>query len=69
MVFGYVFVLITFIGIVYALHINDDAQHMAAFCYAGGALGVTFAGDLFSLYLFWEIMALASVFLVLSQFR
>jgi multicomponent Na+:H+ antiporter subunit D len=40
---------------------------MAAFCYAGGALGVTFAGDLFSLYVFWEIMALASVFLILAQ--
>ena len=40
---------------------------MAAFCYAGGALGVTFAGDLFSLYIFWEIMALASVYLVLAQ--
>ncbi len=35
--------------------------------YAGGALGVTFAGDLFSLYVFWEIMAIASVFLVLAR--
>jgi len=57
LVFGYVFVLVTFIAIVYALQVKDDAQHMAAFCYAGGALGVTFAGDLFSLYVFWEIMA------------
>lgn len=67
LVFGYIFVIITFIGIVYALHVKDDGQHMAAFCYAGGALGVTFAGDLFSLYLFWEVMALASVYLVLAQ--
>ena len=37
------------------------------FAMPGGALGVTFAGDLFSLYLFWEIMALASVYLVLAQ--
>ena len=65
--FGYVFVLISFIGLVYALHLEDDLQHMAALCYAGGALGVTFAGDLFSLYLFWEIMALASVVLVLAR--
>jgi multicomponent Na+:H+ antiporter subunit D len=67
LVFGYVFVLVTFIGIVYALRVKDDAQHMAAFCYAGGTLGVTFAGDLFSLYVFWEIMAIASVFLILAQ--
>ena len=65
--FGYVFVLITFIGIIYALNVKDDLQHMAALCYAGGALGVTFVGDLFSLYLFWEIMALASVVLVLAR--
>jgi multicomponent Na+:H+ antiporter subunit D len=30
-------------------------------------LGVTFAGDLFSLYVFWEILAIASVFLVLAR--
>ena len=67
LVFGYIFVLITFIGIVYALHIKDDTQHMAALCYAGGAIGVTFAGDLFSLYFFWEIMALASTYLILAR--
>jgi multicomponent Na+:H+ antiporter subunit D len=67
--FGYVFVLITFIGVLYALHVKDDPQHMASLFYAGGALGVTFAGDLFSLYLFWEVLALASVFLVLARRR
>ena len=67
LVFGYVFVLITFIGMLYALHVKEDSQHMAALFYAGGALGVTFAGDLFSLYFFWEVMALASVYLVLAQ--
>jgi multicomponent Na+:H+ antiporter subunit D len=67
MVFAYVFVLITFIAIIYALHVKDDAQHMAALVYAGAALGVTFAGDLFSLFIFWEILAISSVFLVLAR--
>ena len=67
MAFGYVFVLITFIGILYALHSDDNSQHMASLIYAGGALGVTFAGDLFSLYIFWEILAIASVFLILAR--
>ncbi|MCP3951482.1 MAG: Na(+)/H(+) antiporter subunit D [Desulfobacterales bacterium] len=67
MVFGYVFVLITFIGVIYALHVKDDGQHVAALLYAGGALGVTFVGDLMSLYIFWEAMALASVFLILAR--
>lgn len=67
MVFGYIFVIVTFIGIIYALHVKDDVQHVAALSYAGGALGVTFAGDLFSLYIFWEILAIASVFLVWAR--
>ena len=65
--FGYVFVLISFIGTIYSLHVKDDIQYMAALGYAGGALGVTFAGDLFSLYIFWELMALASVVFVLAR--
>ncbi|MCP4722464.1 MAG: Na(+)/H(+) antiporter subunit D [Desulfobacteraceae bacterium] len=67
LVFGYIFILITFIGVIYAIHVKDDVQHVAAFCYAGGALGVTFTGDLFSLYFFWELMAVASCFLILAQ--
>ncbi|MBU1569259.1 MAG: Na(+)/H(+) antiporter subunit D, partial [Proteobacteria bacterium] len=67
LVFGYIFILVTFIGVIYAIHVKDDIQHVAAFCYAGGALGVTFAGDLFSLYFFWELMAVASTFLILAQ--
>ncbi|MBI3804595.1 MAG: Na(+)/H(+) antiporter subunit D [Nitrospirae bacterium] len=65
LVFGYVFTLITFIGMVYALHLKDEREQIVAFIYAGSALGVTFAGDLFTLFLFWEIMAFSSVFLIL----
>ena len=67
MAFGYVFVLITFIGILFGLHVKDDLQHMASLIYAGAAVGVTFVGDLFSLYLFWELLAFASVYLVLAR--
>ncbi len=62
--FGYVFVVIAFIGMVYALHVEEDGQHVAAFLYIGSTMGVVFAGDLFTLYVFWEIMAIASVFLI-----
>ncbi len=67
MVFGYIFTLITFIGILFALHVKDDTQHVSAFIYAGSALGITFAGDLFTLYLFWEIMAVSAVFLIWAR--
>ena len=66
-VFGYIFCIVTFLGVVFALNIDDDLQFCAAFAYAGGALGVTFAGDVFSLYIFWEIMAVASTFLILAR--
>jgi len=65
--FGFIFIIITFISVLFALQENDNVQYISAFCYAGGALGVTFAGDLFSLYIFWEIMAVASTFLILAR--
>ncbi len=64
LVFSYVFTIMAFLGMLYALHVEDDAQHVAALTYAGSALGVTFAGDFLSLYVFWELMAISSVLLV-----
>ena len=64
MVFGYVFVIISFISMVYAIHIKETGQHVAAYIYVGSSLGVVYAGDLFSLLVFWELMAAASVFLI-----
>ena len=66
-IFGYIFTLVSFIAMLFALNVDDDVQHISGFVYAGGALGVTFAGDLFSLYIFWEIMAVASAFLILAR--
>jgi len=66
-VFGYIFTIISFIAILFALKVDDDLQYVAGLIYAGGALGVTFAGDLFSLYIFWEIVAVASTFLILAR--
>ncbi|MDY6792023.1 MAG: Na(+)/H(+) antiporter subunit D [Thermodesulfobacteriota bacterium] len=67
LVFGYIFSIISFIAILFAIKVEDDVQHVAGLIYAGGALGVTFAGDFFSLYIFWEIMAVASTFLILAR--
>ena len=64
LVFSYVFSIMALLGMVYALHVKDDSQHISALTYAGGALGVTFAGDFLSLYVFWELMAVSSVLLV-----
>jgi multicomponent Na+:H+ antiporter subunit D len=64
LVFAYVFGLILVVGAIYAWHVGDWIQHVAAFCYAGSALGVVFAGDLITLYVFWELMVITSVWLI-----
>ncbi|MBI1789034.1 MAG: Na(+)/H(+) antiporter subunit D [Acidobacteria bacterium] len=67
LVFSYVFSLMALLAMIYALHVEDDSQHVAALTYVGSALGVTFAGDLLSLYVFWELMAISSALLVLLR--
>lgn len=65
--FAYVFSIAALIGAVYAMHVKDVTQHIAAFVYAGSSLGVTFAGDLMTLFVFWELMAFASVWLIWAR--
>lgn len=65
--FGYVFILIAFLGGVYSYHLKDTGQQVAALVYAGSSLGVLFAGDFFTLFVYWEIMAVASVYLIFAR--
>lgn len=67
LVFSYVFCIMGIIGIIYALHVKDDLQHIAAFIYMGSSLGVVFAGDLVVLYVFWELMAFSASALVFAR--
>jgi multicomponent Na+:H+ antiporter subunit D len=63
-VFGYIMGLMCVIGTLYGLHVKEDTQHMASWIYVAGSLGAIFAGDLLTLFLFWEVMAFSSVFLI-----
>jgi multicomponent Na+:H+ antiporter subunit D len=67
LLFGYLFHIAAFIGGVYSLHLRDRTQTVASLLYAGSALGAVFAGDLLTLFVFWELLALSSVFLVWSR--
>ncbi|RPI49858.1 MAG: Na(+)/H(+) antiporter subunit D, partial [Deltaproteobacteria bacterium] len=67
LLFGYIFHLISFIAILYAIHVKDDVQNVAGLVYAGSALGVVFAGDLFSFFVFWEMLTVASIFLIWAR--
>lgn len=62
--FAYVFSLITLIATIYSLHVKDNIQHVTGLFYAAAATGVALAGDLLTLYVFWEMMMLASVWLI-----
>ena len=63
-IFGYIFLLATLLGVIYALHVRDWMQETAGLIYAGSAVGAVFAGDLVTLFLFWEGTAISSVFLI-----
>jgi multicomponent Na+:H+ antiporter subunit D len=65
--FGYVFVIMGFLGGVFGFHVKDTLQQVVALLYVGSSLGVVFAGDLFTLLVFWEIMAVSSVFLIWAR--
>ena len=67
LLFGYLFHIAAFIALLYSLHVKDTTQQVAAMLYAGSALGAVFAGDLLTLFVFWEAMALSSVFLIWAR--
>lgn len=67
LVFGYIFHIAAFIGVIYSLHVKDTMQQVAAPLYAGSALGAVFAGDLLTLFVFWELLAISSVFLIWAR--
>ncbi|MDT8321964.1 MAG: hypothetical protein RQ826_15710 [Xanthomonadales bacterium] len=62
--FATIFGLMAFVGGLYAYRQAKWYELAAAFIYAAGAIGVSFAGDLISLFIFWELMALFSTVVV-----
>ncbi len=64
MAMGMIFIGIGLLALLYSLHVQEDGQQVAALLYMGSSLGVIFSGDYFSLFFFWEIMAIASTFLI-----
>lgn len=66
LIFSYVFIIAAFLGIVYALHLDDTLQQIAALIYTGSAIAAVFAGDLVTLFVFWEGTTVGSVILVFA---
>ena len=67
LIFGYLFHIAAIIAAVYSLHLRDRLQLVTGMMYAGAAIGVVFAGDLLTLFVFWELLAVTSVFQIWAR--
>ncbi|MEZ5540882.1 MAG: Na(+)/H(+) antiporter subunit D [Pseudomonadota bacterium] len=67
LLFGYLFHIAATFAFLFALHVRDTTQCVAGLLYAGSALGAVFAGDLVTLFIFWELLAFSSTFLIWAR--
>ena len=66
-IFALIFLIASWLGVIYALHQQDTIQDVAALVYAGAAIGAVLAGDLVTLFIYWELTAISSVFLIWAR--
>ncbi|MEM8920699.1 MAG: proton-conducting transporter membrane subunit, partial [Pseudomonadota bacterium] len=66
-VFGLAFLIAAGLAGIYSLHREDRIQDASAMVYAGAAIAAAFVGDFLSLFVFWELTAVASVFLIFAR--
>ncbi|HEX9810994.1 MAG TPA: Na(+)/H(+) antiporter subunit D [Burkholderiales bacterium] len=64
--FAVIFALMSFGGTLFALNQTNRLELPAAFLYAGSAIGVALAGDLLTVFVFWELMAVGSTLVIWS---
>ncbi|MEM1104205.1 MAG: Na(+)/H(+) antiporter subunit D [Pseudomonadota bacterium] len=64
MLFAIVFHIAAALNVIYGWFVTDRAQTAAGLVYPGAALGGVLSGDLMTLFVYWEIAALSSVFLI-----
>ncbi len=65
--FATIFLIASSLNVIYGWHEKDGVQHVSALIYAGAAIGAIMVGDLISLFIFWELTAVASVFLIWAR--
>lgn len=66
-VWALIFHIAAILGALYAFHLRDAVQQSAALIYQGAAIGAVLAGDLLTLFVWWEMTAIASVFLIWAR--
>ena len=60
LLFGYIFYISAALGILFAWHREDRVEQTSALVHAGAAIGAVFAGDLITLFFYWEVTAISS---------
>jgi multicomponent Na+:H+ antiporter subunit D len=65
--FATIFSLMALGGGLFAMKQSSRIEVPCAFVYAGSAIGVTLSGDLITLFVFWELMAVGSTLVLWSQ--
>ncbi|MBX3469887.1 MAG: Na(+)/H(+) antiporter subunit D [Planctomycetes bacterium] len=65
--FALVFHLALLLGSIFALKVEDATQHVSAVLYGGAAIAACLARDLVTLFICWEVVAVASAFLIWAQ--
>jgi len=65
--FAFVFLIAALVSAIYSLHVRDRLEPAAGLAYAGAAIGAVLAGDLMTLFAFWELTAVTSVFLIWAR--
>ena len=65
--FAIVFHIAAALNVIYGWHEPKPLEHCSGLAYAGAAIAALHAGDLFSLFIWWELTAVTSVFLILAS--
>ena len=65
-IFALAFLLAAILNVIYAWHTDDRVMDGMAIAYAGSAVAASLVGDLMSLFIFWELTAVTSVFMILK---
>ncbi len=66
-IFSIIFSLMTLIGLIFAWNQKCKTEIISVLVYSGSAIGAVLAGDVFSLFFFWEIMAIGSTLIIFSS--
>ena len=64
--FGIIFHIAAALNVIYGWHEKKAMEHTAGLAYAGAAIAAVHAGDLITLFIWWETTAITSVFLILA---